>query len=88
MEIQAAGPRALRLRREVHGRYAELLRALSAQAAAEEGGLRPLSPLMATAVVGGLNELMLEAVEDGREARLSELAGTASSLIRALLVLR
>jgi AcrR family transcriptional regulator len=86
VEVQAAGPKALSLRREVQRRYADLLVALSARAAAEEDGLRPLSPTLATAVVGGLNELMLEAVEEGREARLPELAGTAAELIRALLV--
>jgi AcrR family transcriptional regulator len=85
VEIQAAGPRALKLRREVQGRYAELLRALSAQAAAEQPGIRPLTPALATAVVGGLNELMLEAVEAGREERLGELAGAATELLRALL---
>jgi AcrR family transcriptional regulator len=85
VEIQAAGPRALRLRRDVQRRYAELLQALSAQAAAELPGLRPLSDALATAVVGGLNELMLEAVEAGHEARLGELAGTATELIRAVL---
>jgi len=86
VEVQAAGPKALKLRREVQRRYADLLVALSARAAAEEDRLRPLSPTLATAVVGGLNELMLEAVEEGREARLPELAGTAAELIRALLV--
>jgi AcrR family transcriptional regulator len=85
VEIQAAGPRALKLRREVQRRYAELLRALSVQAAAEQPGIRPLTPALATAVVGGLNELMLEAVEAGREERLGELAGTAAELLRALL---
>jgi AcrR family transcriptional regulator len=85
VEIQAAGPRALKLRREVQRRYAELLRALSVQVAAERPGIRPLTPALATAVVGGLNELMLEAVEDGREEHLGELAGTATELLRALL---
>ena len=76
LEIQAAGPRARELRREVQRRYAEQLRALSVAAAAEEPGIRALTPALATAVVGGLNELMLEAVEDGREAeRMGELAG-------------
>ena len=80
--MQAAGPRALALRRDVQRRYARLLIEMSARAAAEEDGLRPLSPTMATAVVGGLNELMLEAVEEGRE--LPELAAAAVELIGAL----
>ena len=53
------------LRREVQRRYADQLRALSVAAAAEEAGISALTPALATAVVGGLNELMLEAVEAG-----------------------
>jgi AcrR family transcriptional regulator len=85
VEIQAAGPRARRLRRDVQRRYADLLRALSEQAAAEEAGIRPLSPRLATAVVGGLNELMLEAVEQGEEERVGELAGAATELLRSVM---
>ena len=44
-----------------------------------------LSPALATAVVGGLNELMLEAVEAGRAERIGELADAATELIRAVL---
>ena len=85
VEIQAAGPRARELRRDVQRRYADLLRALSEQAAAEQPGVRPLTPRLATAVVGGLNELILEAVEEGEEDRLAELAGAATDLLRAVL---
>ena len=85
LEIQAAGPRARELRREVQRRYAELLRTLSIAAAAEEDGIRALSPALATAVVGGLNELMLEAAEAGQAARMGELAAAATELIRAVL---
>jgi AcrR family transcriptional regulator len=85
VDIQVAGPRALRARRDVQRRYAALLRALSAEAAQEDAAVRPLSASMATAVVGGLNELMLEAAEEGREDRLGELAATATALIRAVL---
>jgi AcrR family transcriptional regulator len=84
VDIHAAGPAALALRRDVQRRYARLLVEMSARAAAEEDGLRPLSPTMATAAVGGLNELMLEAVEEGRQERLPELAGAAVDLIGAL----
>jgi AcrR family transcriptional regulator len=85
VEIQAAGPRARRLRRDVQRRYADLLRTLSEQAAAEQADVRALSPALATAVVGGLNELMLEAVEEGEEERVGELAGAASELLRAVM---
>jgi AcrR family transcriptional regulator len=85
LEIQAAGPRARVLRREVQRRYAEQLRELSEAAAAEGAGVRALSPALATAVVGGLNELMLEAVEAGQAERLGELADAATELIHAAL---
>ena len=44
LEIQAAGPRARGLRREVQRRYAEQLRALSIAAAAEEAGHQRAHP--------------------------------------------
>ena len=45
---------------------------LSEQAAAERADVRPISPAVATAIVAGINELMLEAVEEGRAERLTE----------------
>jgi AcrR family transcriptional regulator len=85
LEIQAAGPRARVLRREVQQRHARQLLGFSQAAAAEETGVRALTPALATAVVGGLDELMLEAVEAGRAERLGELADAATELIRAVL---
>jgi len=85
LEIQAAGPRARVLRRQVQRRYAEQLRELSKAAEAEGDGVRALTPALATAVVGGLNELMLEAVEAGQAERLGELADAATELIHAAL---
>lgn len=85
LEIHAAGPRARALRREVQRRYAEQLRAFSLAAEAEEPGIRGLTPALATAVVGGLDELMLEAAEAGHAERMGELAEAATELIRAVL---
>jgi AcrR family transcriptional regulator len=85
LEIQAAGPRARVLRREVQRRYAEQLRAFSLAAESEEDGIRALTPVLATAVVGGLDELMLEAVEAGHAERMGELADAATELIGAVL---
>ena len=85
LEINAAGPRARMLRREVQRRYAEQLRAFSLTAEAEEPGIRGLTPALATAVVGGLDELMLEAAEAGHAERMGELADAATELIRAVL---
>jgi AcrR family transcriptional regulator len=85
IEIRAAGPTARTLRRDVQRRYADMLRALSDEAAAEDPSVTPLSPVLATAVVGGIDELMLEAVEAGQEHRMGELADAAIELIRAVL---
>jgi AcrR family transcriptional regulator len=85
LEIQAAGPRARVLRREVQQRHARQLLEFSQAAEAEEDGVRSLTPALATAVVGGLDELMLEAVEAGRAERIGELADAATELIRAVL---
>jgi AcrR family transcriptional regulator len=84
LEIQAAGPRALVARREIHGRFAALLRTLTQVAAEEDPSLRALSPAMATAVVGAVNELVLLAVEHDDIERLPELSGTATELLAAL----
>ncbi|MBA3595499.1 MAG: TetR/AcrR family transcriptional regulator [Polaromonas sp.] len=40
---------------------------------------------MAMAVVGGINELVLEAIESGRTANLAELTRPCSALVRAVL---
>jgi AcrR family transcriptional regulator len=85
IEIQAAGPAARALRRDVQRRYAEMLRALSEEAAAEDPSVTPLTPVLASAVVGGVDELMLEAVELGHEHRMAELADVAIELIKAVL---
>ena len=86
LEIHAAGSRALKLRREVHQRFAEQLRELVQAARAEHPQLRELSPAMATALVGGINELVLVAVEKGCTGQLRELADTAVVLVYAVLV--
>jgi AcrR family transcriptional regulator len=88
VEIQAAGPHALAARRAMHERFADHLRVLSAEAATDEPGLTPLSPPLATAITGGINELMLQAVEDDRTAQLADLTGVASELIVAVVSAR
>jgi AcrR family transcriptional regulator len=88
VEIQAAGPRALAARRAMHERFAEHLRVLSAEAARDEPALTPLSAPLATAVAGGINELMLQAVEDDRTHELADLTGVATELIVAVVSAR
>ena len=59
LEIHVAGARALALRREVLAEFAALTGRFVELARQSRPELRPLTPLMATAIVGGINELML-----------------------------
>ncbi|MFI5957983.1 TetR/AcrR family transcriptional regulator [Cryptosporangium sp. NPDC051539] len=86
LEIQSAGPEALRLRRRGQQRFAALLLERVEEGARTVPGARPISPAMATAVIGGLNELVMEAVEDGRADRLTDLDAVATEFVRAVLV--
>lgn len=79
LEILAAGPAGLQVRREINQRYADLFRRV-----VEADGGR-LSPELAAAAVGGINELILQAVLDDRTGRLAELAAPAGQLLRAVL---
>jgi AcrR family transcriptional regulator len=83
-EIQAAGPRALRARRDVHARFAALLQSLTAEAARDDDALAPMDEAMAVAVVGAVNELILLAVERGEIDRLPDVAEPAARLIHAV----
>jgi len=85
MDIYAAGPEALRVRRQVQKRFADQLRRLVAQGRKDGPPNARLSPAMATAVIGGINELVLVAVEEGRADRLTELAPTADALLNGVL---
>jgi hypothetical protein len=85
MDIYAAGPEALKVRRKVQRRFADSLRRLCDQGRKENPKLRKLSSAMATAIIGGINELVLVAVEEGRADRLTELSETADALLQAVI---
>ncbi len=87
VEVYAAGPRALSLRREIHGRFADQLRRLSLQAKKEDPKMRALTPAMATAVVGGIHELVLAELEAGKK-KLGNLADTATDLLDSVVTAR
>ena len=84
--VQAAGPKALALRRAIHQRFADLLRLLVEAARLEQPEIAPLSPAMANAIVGGINELLLLTIEDGNTSDLHEVGTTALELVRAVLL--
>ncbi len=85
MDIYAAGPQALQVRRQVLRRFADNLRRVVDQGRRENPKVPRLSQAMATAIIGGINELVLVAVEEGRADRLTELSGTAEALLQAVL---
>lgn len=85
IEVLAAGPLALKRRRAVHQRFAELVRGLAETFREELPEDWSLDPMMATAIIGAIDELALIAVEDGRAAELPHLASTAASLVQAAL---
>ncbi|HVH43596.1 MAG TPA: TetR/AcrR family transcriptional regulator [Labilithrix sp.] len=91
LEIQAAGPRGLEYRLRGHERFALLLRSFVERIRSDHPELRPLSASMATAVVGGIDELLLLEHRSVRgssvsaDARLTELRETATELIRAVI---
>ncbi len=84
-EIHAAGPAAIALRRRIHQRFAEQLQNLVELARRTNPEVRSLSREMATAIVGGINELVLLRVEEGGAERLTQLTKTTTELIRLVL---
>lgn len=85
VEIHAAGPRALERRREVHQAFAKMLHAFALRTRKKHPEVHPITEEMATAVVGGINELLVVQVEGGVRNRLASLRKTASTLMRAVL---
>ena len=51
----------------------------------KEPGKRPLSPALATATVGGINELIVQAIEQDRADQLVALQPTISEFVKAVL---
>jgi AcrR family transcriptional regulator len=86
VEVPAAGPTALALRRSVIDRYQEILGDLAGRLAAEHPDeVRPLDPALLLPVVGGINEVMLARVQRGDAASLVEDTGLVADLLIGLL---
>ena len=62
-QIASVGPRGREVRRQVLHRFADLMLVLAAEAAAQDDQVRELTPVLALALVGGINELVLDALE-------------------------
>jgi AcrR family transcriptional regulator len=85
VEVGGAGPRALALRRAVLERFARLLCDLVEAGRHDHPELRELTPAMSTALVGGINELVLATVEQGGTDRLDRLEETIAELVGSVL---
>ncbi|MFN3915878.1 MAG: TetR/AcrR family transcriptional regulator [Aquabacterium sp.] len=85
IELMQLGDVGLAVRRRISERFAMFLIMQVELARVREPGKRSLSPALATAIVGGANELILQAIEDGRADRLSDLAPTVSEFMQAVL---
>ena len=84
IEILGLGAPGLAARRRVNQTIADfMLGVVNGQG----GQLRatPLSPSMAMAVVGGINELILQYIEQDKVAQLGDLVAPASQLLRAVI---
>jgi AcrR family transcriptional regulator len=78
VEIHHLGPAGATVRREVMQHLADyMLETINADALA-------LTPTMAMAAVGGIHELVLQAIERGEAAQLERLTASASAVVRLL----
>lgn len=73
IEILGLGAEGLAARRRVNQEIADFMVSVV-----------PVSPQIAMAVVGGIHELVLQAIEDGKVSELPELTAAASELVRAV----
>jgi AcrR family transcriptional regulator len=81
VEILGLGPEGLEARRAMHREIADfLLQQVNAGVAPHA----PMTPDLATAVIGGMHELVLQAIEDGKVDELPVLTATATRLLKAV----
>lgn len=79
IEILGLGPAGMAARRRVNQEIADYMLAV-----VNRGAARQLTPALAMAVVGGIHELVLQAIEDGKVTELPELTATAAQLVKAV----
>jgi AcrR family transcriptional regulator len=81
IDILGLGAEGLEARRRVNREIAEFMLGVVNTPTRKT----PLTAGMAMAVVGGINELILESIEQDRIAQLQELVAPASALVRAVM---
>ena len=85
IEILGLGASGLAVRSRVHQQLAALLLEVVNQRPGARLRKSPLQPTMALAVVGGIHELVLQAIEQERVHELHTLVAPASALLRAVI---
>jgi len=84
IEILGLGVEGLAARRRVNQRIADFMLQVVNVPARARRHKPPLQPEIAMAVVGGINELILEAIERNRTDRMQELVSPSLQLLRAV----
>ena len=85
IEILGLGAEGLAARRRVNKEVADFMLGVVNSGEAGRKRAAPLAPWTAMAVVGGINELILEYIEQDRVAQLLELVEPSSQLLRAVI---
>jgi AcrR family transcriptional regulator len=83
--ILGLGPQGLAARRRANQRLADFILAVVNGPATRPPRPQPLPAPFAMAIVGAINELILQAIEEDRVSRLGDLTGTAAQLARAVI---
>lgn len=86
LSTQAAGARARAARQEVQAGLVRLFQRVATDHGAGNRRVVVPSDMMATAVVGGIGELIAQTLERGRADQLTEIAPTVSRLMSAVLL--
>ena len=81
VEILGLGPDGLEVRRAMHREMADFLLQLVNAGTAPHAAM---TPELAIAVIGGMHELVLQAIEDGKLDELPVLTATATRLLKAV----
>ena len=83
IDILGLGPTGLAARRRANQQLADLMLDVVNNRPGERKRKAPLQPMMAMAVVGGINEMVLHSIEQDRAGHLQELVEPAATLVRA-----
>lgn len=83
IDILGLGAPGLAARRRANQQLVDLMLDVVNNRPGERLRKTPLQPAMAMAVVGGINEMVLQAIEQERVGQLQELVAPASALLRA-----